>query len=139
MRAVDVDGFSNNALEEYELIVRPGIKAPPCRSRILAEMKQPKHPAVATVPLQALAEDDYGIDSLKLMVDRIQRTSDSKVPCRQPPRPLPSHWEIPLVDHAAAGDSVNWSRIEGTGDQLRFQANYAWDFVAVKGCLPARR
>jgi hypothetical protein len=126
--AKDTDGFFNNGLEEYELIVRPD-QSPSVQ--IENPRRNEERTAIASVPLQALAEDDYGVESLKLMVDRIERASDSKAPA-QAAAPVPSHWEIPLVDHAAAADSVSWSRVEGTGDQLRFRANFAWDLSQLK-------
>ncbi len=67
---------------------------------------------MAVVPLQAVAEDDYGIDSLKLMVDRL---NDRK------------HWEFALVQDAKAVSGVSWNRIEGSSDRQRFRANYNWD------------
>jgi hypothetical protein len=129
VHAVDADGFSNNALEEYELIVRPD-QLPSVQ--IENPRRNEERTAVATVPLAALAEDDYGINSLKLVVDRIQRAGEVSTPSTQP---AASHWEIPLVDRAAASAGVNWQRIEGTGDRQRFRANYAWDLTSLDSGL----
>jgi hypothetical protein len=129
LHAVDADGFSNTALEEYELIVRPD-QSPSVQ--IENPRRNEERTEVATIPLQGLAEDDYGIDTLKLEVDRIDRASDSKAPDAAEAQPVPSHWEIPLVDHAAPALAVGWTRIEGTGDRQRFRANYAWDLSQLK-------
>jgi len=134
LRAVDTDGFSNNALEEYELIVRPD-QSPSVQ--IENPRRNEERTEVATVPLQGLAEDDYGIQTLKLAVDRIERAADSKAPPQVAAAAVPSHWEIPLVDNAAAvnalgAESVSWTHIEGTGDRQRFRANYAWDLSQLK-------
>src|SRR5439155_8703099 len=71
--------------------------------------------AVSIVPLQGLAEDDYGVQSLKLVIDRI---GDKK------------HWEIPLVKDANALSGVGWTRGEG-GDRLRYKLNFAWDLSTI--------
>ena len=56
---------------------------------------------IAVIPLVAVAEDDFGISSLKLIVDRL---GDKK------------HWEIPLVQTAKPTTAVNWTKVEGSGD-----------------------
>jgi hypothetical protein len=138
LRAVDVDGFSNNALEEYELIVRAD---QPPTVQIENPRRNEERTADAVVPLQGLAEDDYGIQSLKLVVDRINRASDStSPPASGAPTTSPAdntnHWEIPLVDRAAAdATAVNWTRIEGTGEGLRFRANYNWELSQLSAGL----
>jgi hypothetical protein len=132
LRATDADGFSNNALEEYELIVRPD-QSPTVQ--IENPRRNEERTEVAVVPLQGLAEDDYGIESLKLVVDRIERASNSTAPADVVAAPVPSHWEIALVDHAAPAASVGWSRIEGTGDRQRFRANYAWNLFQLKDAV----
>jgi hypothetical protein len=132
LHALDVDGFANNALEEYELIVRPD-QSPSVQ--IENPRRNEERTAVATLPLQGLAEDDYGIQTLKLVVDRIERATDSHAPASVAPQTMLSHWEIPLVEHGAPTASVGWSRIEGTGDRLRYRANYAWDLSQLNAGL----
>ena len=111
IRAVDTDNFSNNALEEYELIVRPD-QSPSVQ--IEQPRRNEERTAVSVVPLQGLAEDDYGVEWLKLVVERV---NDKK------------HWEIPLVESASPTGQVGWSRAEGTGDRLRFRMNFQWDLA----------
>jgi len=96
-------------LEEYEILVRPD-QAPTVQ--IESPRRNEERTAVSSVPIQALADDDYGIESLKLMVDRL---GDKK------------HWEIPLVDQAQPAGSVTWTRAENSGDRLRFHMNYNWN------------
>ena len=84
LHATDTDGLSNTAAEEFEFVVRPDqyptiVIENPRRN----EDRTPE----SVVPLQAVAEDDFGVQSLKLVVDRV---GDKK------------HWEVPLVTNAAA-------------------------------------
>ncbi len=109
IQATDVDGFKNTALEEYELIVRPD-QTPTVQIEI--PRRNEERTPVAVAPLQAVAEDDYGVNSLKLVVDRL---NDRK------------HWEVELVRNAAPVAGVAWSKIDGSSERLRFRANYSWD------------
>ena len=114
VRGTDRDSFTNTAFQEFELIVRPDqnpvvqIENPPRN-----EERTPQ----SVVPLQALAEDDYGIKSLKLVVDRL---GDKK------------HWEVSLVENAAAGPQVAWNRVDSSGERMRFRAGYDWDLASLK-------
>ena len=114
LHGTDTDGLSNIAAEEFEFVVRPDqnptvIIENPRRN----EDRTPE----ATVPFQAMAEDDFGITSLSLVVDRV---NDKK------------HWEIPLVAHAAAVAGTQWNRVDANGDLQRFRANYSWDLASLK-------
>jgi hypothetical protein len=112
--ATDTDGFANSAIEEYEVIVRPD-------QNPVVQIENPRRneerTPVAVVPLQGIAEDDYGINSLKLIIDRL---GDKK------------HWEIPLVENAKAREGVTWTSIESSADRLRHRANYAWDLAKLE-------
>jgi hypothetical protein len=110
--ATDVDGFQNSALEEYELIVRPDQNP---SVQIENPRRNEERTPVAAVPLQAVAEDDYGIQSLKLVVDRLGNNK--------------KHWEVDLVKSAGAVDGVTWSKLDGSGDRLRFRTTYQWDLA----------
>ena len=114
IRATDTDGVHNSGLEEYELIVRPD-QSPSVQ--IENPRRNEERTAVSTIPLQGLAEDDYGIQSLKLEIDRL---GDKR------------HWEIPFVDKGAALDQVTWSRADSSGDRLRFRVGYTWDLAKLK-------
>ncbi|MEO6434877.1 MAG: hypothetical protein ABIP55_03825, partial [Tepidisphaeraceae bacterium] len=107
--ATDTDGFQNSGLEEYEVIVRPD-QTPTVQ--IETPRRNEERTPVATVPLQAAAEDDYGINALKLVVERL---GDKK------------KWEIDLIKNAAPTESVTWNPVEASDDRLRFRTNYAWD------------
>src|SRR5688572_10948842 len=111
IKAVDTDNFQNNALEEYELIVRPD-QSPSVQ--IEQPRRNEERTPVSVVPLQGLAEDDYGVEWLKLVVERAQ---DKK------------RWEVPLIEQGNATGAVGWSRAEGTGDRLRFRMNHQWDLA----------
>jgi hypothetical protein len=107
--ATDTDGFENNGLEEYEVIVRPD-QMPTVQ--IENPRRNEERTPIAVVPLQGVADDDYGINTLKLQVDRL---NDKK------------HWEIDLVKNASAVNGSTWSRAEGSGDRLRYRSNWSWD------------
>jgi hypothetical protein len=114
LHATDIDGLSNTAAEEFEFVVRPDQNP---TVMIENPRRNEDRTPEATIPFQAVAEDDFGIDSLKLVVDRI---ADKK------------HWEIPLVDKAAAVAGTQWNRVDANGELLRYRANYAWDLSALK-------
>lgn len=109
VRATDSDGFTNNALEEFEIVVRPD-QAP------TVQIENPRHNeermAQSNIPLLGLAEDDYGISWLKLIVERV---GDHK------------KWEIPLLDKGTAQTGVSVSRAEGALDRQRLRAAYSWE------------
>jgi hypothetical protein len=115
VQATDVDGFKNTAMEEYELIVRPDQNP---TVQIENPRRNEERTPIAIIPLQAVAEDDHGISSAKLVVDRV---NDKK------------HWEIDLVNSTGPLPTVSWHRIEGSGERLRFRINYAWDLAKLEG------
>ena len=114
IRATDTDGFTNSALEEYEMIVRPDQNP---SVQIENPRRNEERTAISTIPLQGLAEDDYGIQSLKLQVDRLGDKT---------------HWEIPLVADAKPLPNISWSRRDNSGDRLRFSMDYKWDLSQLK-------
>jgi len=115
VRATDTDGFQNSALEEYELIVKPDQNP---SVQIENPKRNEERTPEAVVPLQGVAEDDYGIQSLKLEVDRLK---DKK------------HWEVALVDNGKPVNGAAWSRIDSSGDRLRYRINYPWELKSLAG------
>jgi hypothetical protein len=111
VRATDSDNFQNAALEEFELVVRPD-QTPTVQ--IESPRRNEECTPDAYVPLQAVAEDDYGIKTATLLVERL---GDKK------------HWEIPLVQESAAADQVTWAKVEGSADRQRYRANYQWELA----------
>ncbi len=116
LHAVDADGIANTGAEEFELVVRPDqmptvmIESPRRNEDVTPQ---------AVVPLQAVAEDDFGIASVSLMVTRL---GDKK------------EWQVPLVHDAAAAAGVQWVRADATntaggGDLVRFHGSYDWDLT----------
>jgi len=122
VQATDTDGFTNTGLEEYEIVVKPD-QLPTVM--IESPRKNVDRTPDAYLPLQVLAEDDFGIDSLRLLVDRIAVAPDPKDPNAVRPG-AKKHWEIPLK---------NWTRIDGTGERQRFRLNWDWDLKAALGDL----
>ncbi len=111
-RATDTDGFTNTALEEYELIVRPD-------ANLTIQLENPRRSeertAAAFVPLQAVAEDDCGVEWVKLVVERLQ--------------PSPQKWEIPLVTSANPERDVAWQPVSASPDRTRHRVNYKWELA----------
>ena len=106
IRAMDSDYFENPALEEYEVIVRPDqnpsvIIENPSRSE--------DRTAVAVVKLEAMAEDDFDIISMTLVVDR---KADNR------------HWEIKLAD---------WFKVDSSSERRRFRIRYDWELGQLEG------
>jgi hypothetical protein len=112
VRATDADGFSNNALEEYELIVRPD-QMPSVQ--IESPQRNQECTPVAVVPLSVTAQDDFGIDRMELRIDRAA--------------PNVNHWSIPLVAGGDAASGSTWSMLDATGDVRRFRDQYSWDLA----------
>ncbi|MGA2497566.1 MAG: hypothetical protein ABSH20_07480 [Tepidisphaeraceae bacterium] len=100
VRAQDTDHFENAGIEEFEILVRPD-QLP------TVVIENPRGPEdrtpVATVPLEVMAEDDFGITTMTLVVDRI---NDKK------------HWDIPLA---------NWQQVESAGERHRYRLRHPWD------------
>jgi hypothetical protein len=123
LHATDTDGLHNAAAEEFELVVRPDQNP-----SVMIENPRRNEDCTpqAVIPLQAVAEDDFGITSVTLVVDRL---GDKK------------RWEVPLVhDAAATSSAVQWARVDttaaaGGGDLLRFRANYDFDLGKVTSDL----
>jgi hypothetical protein len=100
VHATDTDYFDNAGLEEFDLIVKPD-QMP---SVIIENPRRNEdRTAVAVVNLEALAEDDFDISSMTLVVDRV---GDKK------------HWEISLA---------NWFKVESGADRRRFRVKHEWE------------
>jgi len=112
LRGTDADGFNNTALEEYEILVRPD-QLP--MVQIENPRRNEERTAIAAIPLQAMAEDDYAIRTMSL---EILRLGDTR------------HWSIPLITEGApANNAVAWSPLESTAEQHRFRSNWLWDLA----------
>ncbi len=109
VKATDTDGFQNNGLEEYELIVKPDQNP---IVQIENPRKNEERTPDALIPLQAVAEDDYGVQSVKLEVERLK---DKK------------HWEVDLVADSKPVNGASWSRIDSAGERQRYRINYPWE------------
>src|SRR6185503_10464792 len=129
--ASDKDNFTNAGLEEYEIVVKPD-QLPTVI--IEAPRRNVERTPEGYLPLQVLAEDDFGIASLKLIVDRIADASANATPAQPGAQPAPApvnrqkHWEL---------DLKNWQRIEGTGERQRFRLNWDWELKQVLGDVKA--
>ncbi len=141
--AKDRDGFENTAARQYELIVREdGLPT----VQIEEPRRSEDRTATAAFPLQAIAEDDYGIATAQLVVQRIGQTSsgpptsvgaDPAPPeaggpavAPAPPKARQNTWIIPLVDNAQPSDGVGWDSTGAGGDRKRYRLDYTWDLAA---------
>ncbi|MGC4032741.1 MAG: hypothetical protein QM754_13620 [Tepidisphaeraceae bacterium] len=110
VRATDVDGFGNTALEEYELIVKPD-------TNLSIQLENPRRneerTATAFVPMQAVTEDDCGIDSIVLKIER--------------QKPSPLDWTIPIIKDGKPVDGVTWQAVDASPDRVRQRLNYQWE------------
>ena len=111
MQAYDTDGFANSDLTDYQVIVRPD--QPPA-IQITRPGRNEECTPQAVIPLRAVAEDDFGIKSLKLMATRLG----------DKPTPLAN---VDLVVDGKPTADLTWAPLEVTGDIRRWQADYSWD------------
>jgi hypothetical protein len=118
IRGRDLDGFENSGLEEYELIVRPD-QMP--MVQIELPRRNEERTAEAVVPLQLVAEDDFGIQTARLVVDRLVVASDGGKGEERA-----KHWEIPLIEGGKADAGISWARADSAPDRLRYRGNYDW-------------
>ena len=105
LHATDADGVANAAAEEFEVVVRPDqLPTIVIESPRRNEDRTPE----SVVPLSGVAEDDFGISAVTLVVDRL---GDKK------------RWEVPLVRDAAATAGVQWGAgRRGHGHRRRARA-----------------
>lgn len=114
IHATDEDGFRNTALEEYQIIVRPD-------ANMSIQLENPRRSEERTpqafVPIQASAEDDCGVESVVLSVERLQ--------------PDPKRWDIPLVQSDVVQPGVSWQVVESTTERIRYRLNYQWELASL--------
>jgi hypothetical protein len=127
--ATDKDGFKNAALEEYEIVVKPD-QLPTVI--IESPRRNVERTPESYLPLQVLAEDDFGIASLKLIVDKIASGETQAAAGANPGQPAPApvnqqrHWEL---------DLKNWQKIDGNGERQRFRLAWDWELKQALGQL----
>ena len=109
VRARDIDGFVNDALEEFAV----RIDRDQLPSVVIEQPRRnEERTAASRVPLRVVADDDFGFRHVTLNVRRINRAEQT--------------WQIPLFDGTSPAAGVTWTRIEGSGDRARFRAAYTW-------------
>lgn len=112
IRGTDHDGFQNPALEEYELIMRPD-------QMPMVQIENPRRnedrTAEATVPLQGVMEDDFGIPTVQLLVTKLGGDKKS--------------WTIDLVKAGKPVQGVTYAPVEGTPDRRRYRLNWSWELA----------
>lgn len=108
VRAHDTDGFANTAVEEFQIIVRPDQQP---AVQIENPRRSEERTADSTVPLVGLVEDDYGVESLLLVVQRVG--SDQS-------------WTVRLLQDSTPRPGVSWQVLETSGDRHRYRAQMSW-------------
>jgi hypothetical protein len=116
IRAVDTDGFSNDDATEYQIIVRPD---QPPSVQITKPARNEECTPQAVIHLQAIAEDDFGISSLKLIAVKVG----------EPQQPAAT---VDLISGGRPASGAVWSPMDSTGDR-RWQMDYAWDLSRLAG------
>jgi hypothetical protein len=116
LRAFDTDGFPNNDASEYQVIVRPD--QPPDVQITYPEHNEECTPQ-AIVPIRAIAEDDFGVSSLRLVVMRLGDNPQSLA-------------NIDLVQNAVPTNGATWTALESTGEMRRWQVEYPWDLSKIQ-------
>jgi len=112
IKATDIDGFENSALEEFELSARPD-QMPTVM--IESPRRNIDRTPEAVIPVQALAEDDFGIKTMDLVVDRLQTAHSSTT------QPADGHWVIHMPQ---------WQKIDSSADRIRFRSNFDWELAS---------
>jgi hypothetical protein len=111
VRASDADGFSNGEVADYQVVVRPD---QPPTVQITRPARNEECTPQAVIPLRAIAEDDYGIQGLRLVVVKVG----------EKPQTLAS---IDLIATSKPADGVQSTQLEASGDTRRWQIDYPWD------------
>jgi hypothetical protein len=110
--ATDADGFANSGIEEFQVLVHPDQLPSVVFEKPVRNLETT---ADAAVQIQAAAEDDFGISRLQM---KVRRLSDNK------------DWTIDLIkDGRPASDDVQWRKLDGAGDRLRFRTNWDWELA----------
>jgi hypothetical protein len=115
VHAFDRDGFAGEDGADFRVIVRPD-EMPSVQ--ITRPARNEECTPQAVVPLRAVAEDDYGIKAMKLVVYRLG----------EKPAMLSA---VDLIANGAAADGVGWTRLESTGDRRRWQLDFPWELSKI--------
>jgi hypothetical protein len=111
VHAFDRDGFTSEDGADFRVIVHPD-QMPSVQ--ITRPARNEECTPQAVVPLRAVAEDDYAIKSLKLVVYRLGVK----------PALLST---VDLIGNGTAAGGVGWTGLESAGDRRRWQLDFPWD------------
>lgn len=120
VRATDTDGFENRTPLEYQITVHEDAKP----MVVIDEPRQSEDRTPnATVPLRLSADDDYGFDSVDLVVEGKGPALANRAP-----------WIIPLVRAGEPMAGVDWQlSANSTLERKRFTAAFAWELDKLEG------
>jgi hypothetical protein len=113
VEATGIDGFGAELSPTYELVVRPD-RLPDVR--IEQPRRNESRTAEATVPLEVVAEDDFGFEAVELIVEKL-------VPAGQ------TGWtaSVPLLD----GEADSMVEPTGADGGVRLRLDYDWILAQV--------
>jgi hypothetical protein len=111
VRANDADGFTNADVADYQVVVRPD---QPPTVQITRPARNEECTPQAIVPLRAIAEDDYGIQGLRLVVVKLGEKQQTLA-------------TIDMIQNGKPLDGVGSTQLEASGDIRRWQIDYPWD------------
>ena len=111
LQAFDSDGFPNGEMTDYQVIVRPD---QPPQIQVTRPGRNEECTPQAMVPLRAVAEDDFGIKSLKLIANKL---GDKPVQLAS----------VELMHEGQPTADLTWAQLETAGEIRRWQADYSWD------------
>lgn len=115
LSANDTDGFAMAVAPELEVLVRPD-------QMPAVELERPRRTeertAASTVPLEAVAEDDFAVIDVEL---RVERLGDGR------------RWAIRLVSEGRAVSDADWQPVVRHPGRSRQRVGYAWALAALSG------
>ncbi len=125
VHATDQDGFDNMGSQEFSVIVHDD-------SLPTVQIEEPRRPEdrtpEATVPLKAVAEDDYGIEVAQLVVNRLSGGAATRPSTTRPASSAaPQHWVIELHNKDFTDPAAAWTPGESSTERKRFQIDFAWE------------
>lgn len=114
VNARDTDGFEATSLTEYEVLVRPDQQP---MIQLELPRRSEERTARAFVPMQAVAEDDFAVREVVLVVSR---SRDKR------------QWTLPLVRDSKATAGAEWTDLAaGAPDRSRMRLRYLWELASL--------
>ncbi|HUB27716.1 MAG TPA: DUF4175 family protein [Tepidisphaeraceae bacterium] len=111
--ATDRDGLSNSGIEDFQILVRPD-QLPSIQFE--KPLRNQECTPDATIAIQALADDDFGVKNVELAARRLGDNQS---------------WADALVTNFQPTNGVAWTHLDSTGDRVRFRLNWDWELASL--------